>query len=554
MTADARTVRLAFLAVAAVTFLCFAPALRNGLLSWDDAGYILQNVHIHRLDLGTVRWAFGEFYLNYWAPLTWLSLALDWAAWGPNPIGYHLTNVVLHALGAGLFFLVALELLRAHARTAGPSSVAARGAVPTATLAAILFAIHPLRVESVAWATERKDVLSLFFGLLAVLAYLRHAAREPVRGGTPGSVVPTLSRPYALAIAFFVLSLLCKTLLVTLPVILLLLDWFPLRRLERGTAAALLLEKVPFLVLGGLTSAVAMASQSAVIFTFEQIDLATRVLNAFHSVAAYLRLTVWPLDVSPFYVHPWHIERLTPKYGAAIVLVILASAGAVWSRRRWPMLPAAWLVYLVALAPFLGLTQVGPQAMAGRFTYLAGLPVALSLAVGVSAAFQRLAGSRSRTVGLAAVLAAALLALAALTVSEISFWRDDVALWTRVIELQPTTGRAYYERSFAYETRGELRPALADIEEALAIARRKGYRALHELYGARARILARLDELDAAVADYTTALESAGGQARVGLLHERGALLLRQGKSDLAERDLAEALGMTERGGRDEAR
>jgi hypothetical protein len=553
MPAAARTVRPALLAVAAVTFLCFSPALRNGLLSWDDAGYILQNTHIHRLDLATVRWAFGEFYLNYWAPLTWLSLALDWAAWGPNPVGYHLTNVILHALNAGVVFLVALELLRAHARTAGPAAAPARGAVPTAALAALLFAIHPLRVESVAWATERKDVLALLFGLLAILAYLRHAARERPRDAPPAAPAP-FGGLYALAIASFALSLLCKTLLVTLPVILLVLDGFPLRRLERRTAARLILEKVPFLVLGGLTSAVAMASQSGVIFTFEQIDLATRVLNAFHSVAAYLRLTVWPLDLSPFYVHPWHIEGLGAKYGVAIVVVLLATAGAVWARRRWPMLLAAWLVYLVALAPFLGLTQVGPQAMAGRFTYFAGLPLALALAVGVAAAAGRLAGSRPATAALAAALAAVLLASAALTVREISFWRDDVALWSRVIELRPDTGRAYYERSFAYETRGELRPALADVEQALAIATRKGYRALHELYGARARIRAGLEELDAAVADYTAALESAWGEERAQLLQERGDVLRRQGKLELAERDFAQAFGAVAPGGAGEAR
>jgi hypothetical protein len=444
-------VTTAFLAIAVVTFACFAPSLRNDLLIWDDAGYIWENPNVQRLDLGTVAWAFTEYHANLWAPLTWLSLALDHALWGLDPVGYHLTNVLLHALNAGLFFLVSLELARAHLASARPASPRVRQperrAVWGALLAALLFGLHPLRVESVAWAAERKDVLGLFLGLAAVLAYLRHAAAsgartEAVEGRLPGFAP---SSTYGLALALFCLSLLAKPMLVTLPVVLLLVDWIPLGRVRGAGWSRLVAEKVPFLLASAAAGLVAADSLRPNITPLAQAGVLSRVLVAVESTAAYLWLTAWPLDVSPFYLHPGNVERIGPEHVGSAVLVVAITVACGLAARRRPIFLVAWVAYLVALAPMLGFIQVGPQAMAARFTYFPSLPIALLLGSGLASA---VLGARRR--GTAALLAAAtaawLLALSAVTVRHISFWKDDVTLWTRVIELAPDLAEAARSR------------------------------------------------------------------------------------------------------------
>ncbi len=231
---------------ALLAFAAFWPALDGAFLGWDDAGYVVDNPGVHALSWETVRWAFTEYCCNYWAPLTWLSLALDHALWGLEPWGFHLTNVLLHALNAALLVLVAHRLLVA---AAGPARDAPPGwALPGAVLAAAAWAVHPLRVESVAWIAERKDVLSAALGLLAILAWLRHAAPPTPRPAGPWWAF-LRSPAYLAALALFALSMLAKPGLVALPVALLVLDWFPLRRAAPGRRVALLLEKVPLLVL-----------------------------------------------------------------------------------------------------------------------------------------------------------------------------------------------------------------------------------------------------------------------------------------------------------------
>ncbi len=539
----------AFLAVVLLTLALFAPALRNDLLLWDDAGYIWQNPHIARLDLHTVSWAFGEYWCNYWAPLTWLSLALDRAIWGLDPVGYHLTNVVLHALNAGMFLLLSLQLVRAHLApgdSAGRDDRRERFALVGSVLAALVFALHPLRVESVAWATERKDVLALFFGLPAVMAYVRYARSAAQRAERQPrfarAVLGFAASPrYGVALLLFCLSLLSKQLLVTLPAILLILDWFPLRRLREAGAARVLAEKVPFLIASVLATLISVDAQRPQAMPLAQSGVASRVLNAVRSVASYLRLTAWPADASPFYLHPGNIATIGPAYLASAAVLVAITACCVARVRRRPILLAAWLSYLLALVPVLGFTQVGPQAMATRFTYFASLPLALLLGVAVATAALERPG-RWPSILVASATALWLVAIASMTVRHLAFWKDDVTLWTRVIDLAPrASGRAYLQRSDGWMRRGEPARALADANEALAIARAKGYQALHELYVTRAAIFASMGLGREAVADYTSALESAAGPARVAILMDRGAAYRSLGEEALAAADLEAA-------------
>lgn len=494
-------------------FVCFLPGLNNNLLDWDDAGYIVENTSIHLLSFKTVKWAFSSFYLNYWAPLTWLSLSLDYAVWGLDPFGYHLTNNILHALNAGIFFLICLELLsygtplfRSYLATKSNISVA----LLCSGLAALYFGVHPLRVESVAWVTERKDVLSLLFGLLCVLFYLRHVriARSWSKSGE-----------YWASLAFFALSLCSKSLMVTLPMMLLVLDWFPLRRLHLQAFTRVVCEKAPYFFLSAMLSFITMTAQAGVI---EPITLSTRVLNAFRSITSYLWLTIWPFDVSPFYVHPFNIAGITFEYAMPIAVFMVITICCLLLLRRQPVFMAVWLIYLVSLLPFLGLTQqIGAQALAGRFTYCAGLPLALLFAIGAIVVYERCSGFLPGLIALASGVALILFVNVYLTVRDISFWKDDVTLWTRVIELSPNTGRAYFQRSHAYRLTGESRKALLDIDKAISIAENKQYRAMHDLYRARAGIYVDMREYSRAIADYSRALETATDATRNLILYER---------------------------------
>lgn len=542
-----KTVAAVFILISVVTFAVFYPALDNSLLAWDDSGYIIENQHIKSFSIEMLRWAFGQFYLNYWAPLTWVSLAFDYAIWGADPFGYHLTNNVLHALNAGVFFLLCFELLTLRSSASRVEKTPALSfsrnqIVFCSTFAAALFAIHPLRVESVAWAAERKDVLSFFFGVPAAIAYLRYIHATVNSSGDMKTF--WLSPYYWLSLILFFLSLLSKSLVITLPLVLLIIDWLLLRRIDKRTLVAVLLEKIPYFFLAGGAALLTMKAQELAIRSFAELSLITRVLVAFKSVAAYLMLTVCPFVLSPFYVHPMNIVSVSFEYILAILLFIFITIGCLLLLKRSTIFVSAWLVYLITLLPFLGLTQVGPQAMAGRFTYLSGLPLALLFALGITAVFVKYSGSLSARLLLIIGVILIIAVNAYLTVREISFWKDDITLWTRVIELQPHhSGRAYYQRSDAYLAAGNYQKALQDINEALAIAIQKNYRSLHEIYGTRAVVFTRMGNYNAAIADYSDALKTADFMEQSKLLRKRGEVYRLSGNFAMAAEDLRRAAG-----------
>lgn len=516
--------RIAVALVILATIGAFLPSLRNDFVTtWDDDGYVLFNPHIRELSFQTVRWAFTEFWCNYWAPLTWLSLAVDHAAWGLDPVGFHLTNVVLHALSAGLFLLVAHRLLAFAPAASGGEGDADARALPAAALAALLFALHPLRVESVAWVTERKDVLSVALGLGAVLAYLHHARAAAVRAAAPGGARGAPGRAYALSVALYALSLLAKSHLVSLGVMLLVLDAFPLRRPAREGWRRLVLEKVPYLALAVPVAVLTALAHRPQTKSLADIDLATRVVVASRSLLTYLRLTVLPLDVSPVYLHPGNLRSLAAGDVLAVLAVLALAAALALSARRAPAVAAAGAIWAISLGPVSGLLQNGPQAMAGRFTYVPSMASALLAAAGL-AALHRRAGAGGRR-ALAAAVAVALAAYVALTVRDVGWWRDDVTLWSRAIDLNPgATGKQYFLRAIAHQARGAWGPALVDLDEAQAIAARKGYRAAHEIMVARARVFRDMGDRARAIAEYERAAAVSPGREAQAYLAERAEL------------------------------
>jgi tetratricopeptide (TPR) repeat protein len=394
------------------TFLLFLPALNCGFVNVDDPDYVTLNPRVRAgLSAEDVRWAFTAFHTYNWHPLTWLSLQLDATLWktpdgGPDPRGFHLTNLLLHAANAGLLFLALRSLTGAFWRSLA---------------VAALFAVHPLRAESVVWVAERKDVLSTFFGLLALWAYAVYARQ------------PSLVR-YLLVAVPFALSLLCKPMLVTLPFLLLVLDWWPLGRWPGRGAWQLVREKLPLFALVFASSVVtfqAQAGQGAV-GNLTMFPPSARLTNAAVSYVVYLSKTFWPARLAVYYPHPVFAYTrdgglsLADGTAAAVVLAVLTGIAAALHRRS-PYLLAGWLWYLGTLVPTIGIVQVGAQAYADRYTYLpqVGILIALCWAAG------DLAGRLSFP-GRAAVFAgaaAAAVALAVLTRVQISYWHDSLALW-----------------------------------------------------------------------------------------------------------------------------
>ncbi len=399
-------------AVFAVVLAVFLSALRNGFINLDDGIYVTGNPHVQAgLTAEGFRWAFHTFDSANWHPVTWLSLMLDAQLFGTEAWGFHLTSAVLHAVNAALVFILLHRLT---------------GAVWRSVLVAAFFGLHPLRVESVAWVAERKDVLSTLFGLLSLLAYVAWKRPAGADGRRRRWMYGALS---GVALA---LGLMSKPMLVTLPCVMLLLDFWPLQRTDLTPARVwpLVREKWPFFLLaaGGAASTwVAQASLGAM-GNASAYPLASRLANALEAYAAYLGKTFWPAELAV--VYPFRIEHGAGSVAAAAVLLAVLTAGAFWSRRNHPYLLIGWLWFVGTLVPVIGLVQVGGQAMADRYTYLPSIGLLLALVWG-AAAF--VTGRRGLRRAVAALAAAAAVVLAVLTVRQIALWKDSETLFRHTL-------------------------------------------------------------------------------------------------------------------------
>jgi tetratricopeptide (TPR) repeat protein len=428
----------AALAAAVATLLWYLPAVNHGFVNWDDGIYVTENRHLAPLGSAFLRWAFVDSREVLWHPLTWMSHALDVALWGLRPAGHHLTSVVLHALNTLLVCVLAQRLIEARAGNGGfgePSRTVA------ALIAALLFGLHPIHVESVAWVAERKDVLSTFFYLGTLLAYLRYVGR---RGeGERLSGPRFLEVRYLLCLGWFVLALLSKPIVITLPLAMLVLDWYPLGRVAgAGEARAALLEKLPFLALSAATVVIALGPSNTVQAAQAAAGAAFgKVLLACYAIAFYLAKMAWPTGLLPLYMHPQEVSLASPRFLVPLVAVIAISAACLGVARRHRVFAAAWAVYLVTLFPVLGIVQIGPHAVADRYAYISSIGPFLLCGLGAAWCWERASaagGARGALrVATAGVCAAALGVLALLTARQIPVWEDSVTLWQTVIARKP---------------------------------------------------------------------------------------------------------------------
>ena len=448
----------AVLMLCALCFLAFGGALRCGFVHYDDDLYVFGNPQVlNGLSWPGARWAFTTGHAGNWHPLTWLSLMADTEWCGGAARGYHATNVALHALNGALLFLV---LRRGTGRFTWP------------LIAAALWAAHPLRVESVAWISERKDVLAMFFGLLALGAYGSRSMR-----GRMGWVA-----------LFFALSLLAKPLWVTLPFVLLLVDAWPLGRWPGTAAGKLVMEKWPLFLMAVASSAITYLVQQAggAVQSFGHLPLGMRMANAAVATVWYLRAWTWPMDLAVYYPHPG-AGHSAVAVGGSVAILLLLSAGAAWAwRRGWTSWGVGWLWFLGTLVPMIGLVQVGGQAWADRYSYLPhiGLTVALVWGVGEIARVNAPGYNKTKAcIGL--LMLGLVLGLALFSRRQTTVWQNSETLFARALQVTERNAMAHGALGFAYAREGRNEEAVDQLKRTLEI-QPDNLRALNNLAWIRA--------------------------------------------------------------------
>lgn len=451
------------LALALITAVVFAPVLRADFVDWDDPINFLENPYYRGLGWRQLRWMLTANVMGHWIPVTWLTLGADFAVWGLNPFGYHLTNLLLHTASAVLFYLVSRRLLGLAIPAASPGTLSLGAAA-----AALAFAVHPLRVESVAWITERRDLTSGLFFLLTILAYLKAHERPPaVRMGF-----------HLAALGAAALALASKSIVMGLPLVLLILDAYPLGRLGprvrdwwSAQAWPVWREKIPFAVLAVGTAAAAYLVQRSTGY-LTPADPGGRVGMVAYNVWFHLWKTVVPLNLGPIYELPPQVNPLELPYLLSGVAG-LAITAAVWLlRRRWPAGLAIWAFYLVMLAPVAGIVHTGNHLGADRNTYVPGMgfPLLLgALAVAVILAGRR-GVLRTPIVAMALGVVGLWIGSLALTARVQSFvWHDSETLWRYAIEVDPSCAICHHNLGTFLGRRGDWGEAQALLERAIAL-------------------------------------------------------------------------------------
>jgi len=502
---DSKTPALPVALIAAgICFVVFLRALACDFINWDDTDYLLNNQIFRTLDLDMVVRAFTTIPINYWIPLTWISYAVDYHFWGMNPTGYHLTNIIIHAANVALLVALADRLLRwrpeflAGVTVVGDSDSGQRLRYGGLLLfVALLWGIHPARVESVAWATERKDVLNGLFLLGSLHYYLQYSWAK-----TQGSGSGVTLRPYLPPPSCFVFSLMAKPSGVVLPLILLLLDWFPAGRLRREEISGVLLEKIPYLLFSGAVAAVTIvigADQGAYI-PLSEFPLSARFAVIGNALFEYVLLLLHPAGIITYYHLPFAIPQ-SYLYTAGAAFVFLTVC--LFFARHRPWLMAALLAFFIPLLPVLQLFPNGLQpALCTRYTYLPTLLPSIVLALLIAKGCCRLSRGGVFLGGGAILL---LLYYGVVTQKLIGDWKNSGTFWTRVIETRPFE-RAYFYRGLYYVDEGEYQTAVQDYTTALEQLAAGQSPEIYNLYAFRGEALAKAGRHAEAVRDFDAAI------------------------------------------------
>ena len=438
------------------TFVVYWQVLDSDFINYDDNEYVTENIRVHKgVTFDSLTWAFTSSHSSNWHPLTWISHMIDCQLYGLNPMGHHLTSLLFHVANTLLLLLILVRMT---------------GTLWQSSFAVALFALHPLHVESVAWVAERKDVLSTFFMMLAIWAYILYVKKGNIRR-------------YLLVVLFFVLGLMSKPMLVTLPFILLMLDFWPLGRFchiheswnvvtgqqtnKRLGILRLLWEKVPFFALAVVSSVVTFIVQerSGAVKLLEQYSIQTRIINAFVAYTEYMLNMIWPVELAVLYPHPGNSLSLWKGVVAGLALVLIT---ILVIRKAWkiPYLAVGWLWYVITLIPVIGIVQVGAQAMADRYTYITLIGLFIIIAWGAN---DLLSKWLYRKICLGTLAAIILPVLIVLTWKQVQYWENGITLFKHTVKHTSNNVVIYNNLGIAYKNSGKYKEAIEAYKQAIRI-------------------------------------------------------------------------------------
>ena len=496
---DAWDRRLGALLVGLITFIVYLPALRNGFVNWDDPDYVYENQNIQSIDSRSLGWMFSTFHLQIWHPLTWLSHAVDYVIWGLNPMGHHLTSMIFHGMNAFLIVLLTMHLLdkRSQELLSPPLySRSHQGALIVATATGLLFGLHPVHVESVAWISERKDVLYAFFYLLSIISYLKYASSEQRRQKV---------RNYILCLLFFILSIMSKPLAITLPVVLLILDIYPLGRLDLMSLfnfrQRVFVEKLPFIVLGLSSAIITLMALQKEISSFA-VHPGERILVAIESLAFYLSKMSWPVGLSPLYPYPVRISLFSLQYVSSVFLILGITSLCILSWKKHKVFSAVWAYFIVTLLPVLKIVKVGTQAAADRYTYLPSVGPFLLIGLGIAWLWEKDISKRNVVTPqrLSIIFFSILITgiLSVMTINQTGIWKNSLTLWNAELK-RYSIPAAYNNRGDSYLALGQYQRAIEDYDKTIELDRdyAKGYNNRGIAYGDLGKYQLALEDFDA---------------------------------------------------------
>jgi tetratricopeptide (TPR) repeat protein len=458
--------------ITALTLFIYLPALHNDFVNWDDDKYVYENENILSLDLKLLKWSFG-FHLLNWHPLTLISHSIDYALWGLNPIGHHLISIVLHGSNTFLLYILILYLLtdirlyKSSFYETDNKTIIKN--IIVALVAALLFGIHPIHTESVAWVSERKDVLSTFFVLLSLISYRKYVAIQKTK---------KKSFYYILSLIFFILALMSKPMAATLPIVLIILDIYPFQRFsfEKVFKAhkKVIMEKIPFFFFSLIVTTLTIIAQysGGAIVSLKSYPLPFRIAVAIKGLSFYLEKMVFPIGLSPFYPLPKSISFLSFEYIFPIILIILISILCVWTWKRGrKVFAVVWAYYIVTLLPVIGIIQLGGQAAADRYSYIPSIGPFFLIGLGISLVWEKYCFkervSSFTKIIIFLILISILSLLGMQTLKQLRIWNNSITLWSYELNKYPDLWLAYYNRAHAYTSLGDYQRALKDLDKAI---------------------------------------------------------------------------------------
>lgn len=580
---NSKILAISFL-VSLLTIFVYLPSLDNQFVTWDDPEYVYENPYIRVFNFGLIKWAFSTFYFANWHPLTWISHAIDYSIWGADPFGHHLTSVFLHSINTFLVVTIVFVLWHEAGKRSENSdeSLNFKG-YALATVTGLLFGLHPIHVESVAWISERKDVLCAFFFLLSVYLYIQYVKKT--RMNHPDSLTASFTNKYYIfTLLTFILALLSKPMAVTLPAVLIILDYYPLNRTPQYSLKQIIFEKLPFLLISTGSSVITFLAQysGGAVKSTAGSPLLPRILIAFQSIILYIENMLWPSLLLPFYPYPTDIHNISiVSFEYVLYLILFIAFSSVFLfislKKKQHVWLAAWSFYLIMLLPVLGIIKFGNQSMADRYAYLPSLGPFLMFSIVLIWLLVKFANllrySKAHKILFLIILIPLFVFISDLTLRQIYVWKNGETLWNKVLEkdsnfvsaylgrgryysqtnqwgraiqdftqaitLDPMTPKYYYFRGTCYLNIGHYEDALSDLTKAIQLYPDSS----HKYYTNRAIAFIGLNRFDEALTDYTNAIELKPNSPDV--FYNRGNLYARLGLFDRALTDYTRSIRLS---------